>query len=503
MDAAAMPVDPERFAVPSSGQVQQGNPLPVEPNNMTPEQIAELQRQMTLALSMATAQQTSPSLPESASFSTDTLSLHARSYPDLTIAEYRWLSDGSPETISEEPDAPEITLQGYAPESTEILSYSETGAGLVLGVIISGRKPTELETSANLMEQVILRVTTAPKTVLLIGPNAELLAEIPASATTDDIKSAFGKAKQALTAKSGSNEVMPKAFQLLVQKLETLSPRPRGGLLVPSYLFPADEAALNALPGIARQNGIGVFPYADEPSTGSKLNVRLTGLAGQTGGRWIRSDVSVRPDGVQMVFSDLVSGGFITFTPAKSDHYRLPGEAKSPVTLTVVSGHESQTIEMNRPTEILSGTALYLAAINPAEVIGWVSDNERRRVGIYVLLGQIAVLLTGLVLIFRIFRKRDRLLFYAPELSVSQPLKSMPVRIGRGVSMDIILNDNSISREHAMIEGSQSRGYRIVDLGSTNGVWVRGQKVTEHILKSSDHIRLGSVRVRIILLEDQ
>src|SRR4029079_1661392 len=48
----------------------------------------------------------------------------------------------------------------------------------------------------------------------------------------------------------------------------------------------------------------------------------------------------------------------------------------------------------------------------------------------------------------------------------------------------------SISRRHIEIR-SEGKTYRLVDLGSGNGVYVNGQKVENVILKDGDDIRIG------------
>lgn len=64
--------------------------------------------------------------------------------------------------------------------------------------------------------------------------------------------------------------------------------------------------------------------------------------------------------------------------------------------------------------------------------------------------------------------------------------------IGRSRECDVVLDDSSISRRHAEIRPSPG-GWTIADLGSTNGLRVRGRRV-EGIeqLRPGDRIELGS-----------
>jgi len=63
-------------------------------------------------------------------------------------------------------------------------------------------------------------------------------------------------------------------------------------------------------------------------------------------------------------------------------------------------------------------------------------------------------------------------------------------RIGRALDNDIVIGDASVSRHHASIE-YRNGGFLLRDLGSHNGTWVGGQRVTEAPLGRGDALRLG------------
>ncbi len=67
-----------------------------------------------------------------------------------------------------------------------------------------------------------------------------------------------------------------------------------------------------------------------------------------------------------------------------------------------------------------------------------------------------------------------------------------PTRIGRALDNDIVVSDASVSRHHACIEYLNG-GFVLRDLGSQNGTWVGGQRVTETPLGHGDSLRLGDV----------
>lgn len=63
-------------------------------------------------------------------------------------------------------------------------------------------------------------------------------------------------------------------------------------------------------------------------------------------------------------------------------------------------------------------------------------------------------------------------------------------RIGRALDNDIVLGHSSISRHHAEIQ-SQNGNFVLRDLGSQNGTFVAGQRVSEAAIKDGDAVRIG------------
>jgi len=72
------------------------------------------------------------------------------------------------------------------------------------------------------------------------------------------------------------------------------------------------------------------------------------------------------------------------------------------------------------------------------------------------------------------------------------------VILGRLDSSDIPVKDTKASREHAKIY-KQGERFAIVDLNSSNGTFVNGERVTKHMLEPGDEISIGMVR---LLFED-
>jgi hypothetical protein len=66
--------------------------------------------------------------------------------------------------------------------------------------------------------------------------------------------------------------------------------------------------------------------------------------------------------------------------------------------------------------------------------------------------------------------------------------------LGRSSECDITLADTNVSRRHAEIRRIGD-GYSLVDLGSTNGTEVNGQRIQETALMSGDVISVGTTEI--------
>jgi hypothetical protein len=66
--------------------------------------------------------------------------------------------------------------------------------------------------------------------------------------------------------------------------------------------------------------------------------------------------------------------------------------------------------------------------------------------------------------------------------------------IGRSSECDIVVGDPNVSRRHAEVR-KLGRGYSLVDLDSTNGTEVNGQRVTETSLMNGDVIGVGTTQI--------
>ncbi|MEI6124311.1 MAG: FHA domain-containing protein [Bacteroidota bacterium] len=65
------------------------------------------------------------------------------------------------------------------------------------------------------------------------------------------------------------------------------------------------------------------------------------------------------------------------------------------------------------------------------------------------------------------------------------------ITIGRNPSNDVVINDPNVSRQHASITLNNDGSYYICDLGSRNGTYVNGKKITEQMLFHNDIVKIS------------
>ncbi len=76
------------------------------------------------------------------------------------------------------------------------------------------------------------------------------------------------------------------------------------------------------------------------------------------------------------------------------------------------------------------------------------------------------------------------------------PLAKGALRIGRSSDNDIVFKNDSVSSHHAEIHARRDGTYQITDLGSTNGVYINGEKHEKRTLTVGDTIEIGELKMR-------
>ena len=74
------------------------------------------------------------------------------------------------------------------------------------------------------------------------------------------------------------------------------------------------------------------------------------------------------------------------------------------------------------------------------------------------------------------------------------PLTAEVTVLGRSSETDLPLDDTGVSRRHAEIRRTE-QGFELVDLGSTNGTFVNGERVSVVPLADGSLIAMGRSRI--------
>ena len=85
--------------------------------------------------------------------------------------------------------------------------------------------------------------------------------------------------------------------------------------------------------------------------------------------------------------------------------------------------------------------------------------------------------------------------FRGEELVRSEQFNREIIKIGRLASAHLCLDDDKISRIHSVIEIAPDGAISIIDMGSAEGTFVNGKKVSRGALRMGDQITLGGLRI--------
>lgn len=82
------------------------------------------------------------------------------------------------------------------------------------------------------------------------------------------------------------------------------------------------------------------------------------------------------------------------------------------------------------------------------------------------------------------------------------PLEKPSTSLGRGSEVELTFADEAMSRTHATVEYADG-GFRVRDLGSSNGTFLNGDDVQAGDLANGDRIELGEHQFQFVLEERQ
>ncbi|MGE0871212.1 MAG: AgmX/PglI C-terminal domain-containing protein [Kofleriaceae bacterium] len=90
-------------------------------------------------------------------------------------------------------------------------------------------------------------------------------------------------------------------------------------------------------------------------------------------------------------------------------------------------------------------------------------------------------------------------IFKGDQLVRTENLSLSVIKLGKVPSAHLKLDDETVSRMHAIIEVNGPGDVSIIDLGSTKGTFVNGQKVNKAKLQSGDTIVVGDTRIELAI----
>ncbi|MBN2529510.1 MAG: TonB family protein [Deltaproteobacteria bacterium] len=99
--------------------------------------------------------------------------------------------------------------------------------------------------------------------------------------------------------------------------------------------------------------------------------------------------------------------------------------------------------------------------------------------------------MSGATIIFRVLK--------GGVLLKEEAISEDAIKIGRLASSQLQIDDDSISKMHAVVEITGPDSAQIIDLGSDSGIVINGQRVEKAALSSGDSVMLGSIELQIAI----
>lgn len=85
-----------------------------------------------------------------------------------------------------------------------------------------------------------------------------------------------------------------------------------------------------------------------------------------------------------------------------------------------------------------------------------------------------------------------------PRAGLTWILDPGTTKIGRGPDQDIFLDDVTVSRHHAELTIDPAETPQIKDAGSTNGIYVNGERLDDSPVRPGDEIIIGKYHLVLV-----
>ena len=90
-----------------------------------------------------------------------------------------------------------------------------------------------------------------------------------------------------------------------------------------------------------------------------------------------------------------------------------------------------------------------------------------------------------------------------PLVGETYELTEEVTTVGRQAGNDIVLDDVTVSRHHALFTTTASGRVTARDLNSLNGTYVNGSRVEEVALRTNDEVQIGKFKLRFLAAADR
>jgi pSer/pThr/pTyr-binding forkhead associated (FHA) protein len=85
-----------------------------------------------------------------------------------------------------------------------------------------------------------------------------------------------------------------------------------------------------------------------------------------------------------------------------------------------------------------------------------------------------------------------------PRAGLTWLLEPGTTTLGRGPDQDIFLDDVTVSRRHAELVTDEVGAAHIKDAGSTNGIYINGERLDESPVQAGDEIIIGKYHLILV-----
>jgi len=411
-------------------------------------------------------------------------------------------------------------------------AFADTGAGLAVLLLVDTSDPARAPVIARIREQ-IARLVEAAEPGLALGlarfdSDIEMLAPIGAP------DAAILEAAASLRAVGQTTEL----YRAVRQAARVLGREQAGRRFL--YLFSdglAEDFAYTHGDAVtaSREAGVSIVALGYPRSVALSVALQsLRKLAEDTGGRYLAADNEARLPAafLEAPFAGLREGQLFSLELTPATEAGLGG--RQAIALAINAGARDIRLDLPvrlppvplpkppPPTEREAAPAPATAARESAPPPARPPRPEPVRdspLAPWIWFGTPAAMLlavlVALVVYGRIWRQRAgaaaapagagteyAYLLRRDDEAQRHVISTSPFRIGRGKNNELIIDDNSVSRQHAEIHRRHDGSFTVMDLDSLNGVFVNDKKVKSADLNEGDELDVGDVPLRFTLYDE-